>query len=174
MGQRMSTRLASMNNGAGWQGRQFRATSTSAPRPVLASRAGGFSSVSSEACEDDVPPLSTLASRRPSATDSVKTDVSGVAGSTAVTVQDAFGNFMRGVKGGWNVPDGRSLFSSSLSSTAHQSTLASPVSPRSRTPVVGAVDTDHSSGRSVDAKNPSLDTSSGAARVTLSFGGLAD
>ncbi|KAK5053117.1 hypothetical protein LTR84_002091 [Exophiala bonariae] len=172
MGQRMSTRLTSMNNGAGWRGRQFRATSTSSPRPIINFKAGDFSSASSEACEDEDLPSASLGSRRPSATNSVRTDVS-IAGSTAVSVQDAFGSFMRGVKGSWNVPDGRSLFSPSLSSTGRQSTLASPVSPRSRTPVAGALGAAHSSVQSVDAKNPLPDMSSGG-RAMLSFGGLAD
>lgn len=174
MGQRISTRLTSLNNGTGWRGRQFRATSTSSPRPVMVATATGFSSGSSqgEACDDDERPSTSLTSRRPSATESVQTDVSVATGSgSGASIQDAFGSFMRGVKGGWNVPDGRSLFSPSLSSREHQSTFASPVSPRSRTPVVGLVVTAHSSGQSIDAKD-SLPESGSGGRAVLSFGRL--
>lgn len=176
MGQRISTRLTSLNNGTGWRGRQFRATSTSPPRPVMVATATGFSSGSSqgEACDDDEPPSTSLASRRPSATESVQTDVSVATGSgsgSGASIQDAFGSFMRGVKGGWNVPDGRSLFSPSLSSRDCRSTFASPVSPRSRTPVFGVVVAAHSSRQSIDAKD-SLPESGRGGRAVLSFGGL--
>lgn len=175
MGQRISTRLTSLNNGTGWRGRQFRATITSTPRPVMIATATGFSSGSSqgEVCyDDDEPPSTSLTSRRPSATESVQTDVSVATGSgSGASIQDVFGSFMRGVKGGWNVPDGRSLFSPSLSSRERRSTFASPVSPRSRTPVVGVVVEAHSSGQSSEAMDSLPDSASGG-RAMLSFGGL--
>lgn len=167
MGQRISTRLTNMNNGAGWRGRQFRATSASPPRPMATKALEGLSKAGDE------PPLTALAPRRPSIAGSDTTDVS-VASSGGVSVQEAVGNFMRGVKGGWNVPDGRSLFSPAFSSTGRQSILASPVSPRSRTPAgTIAAAAVSAAGQPIGSQNLSspnlLDR-----RVLLSFGGLGD
>jgi hypothetical protein len=167
MGQRISTRLTSINNGAGWRGRQFRATSASPPRPMSTMASVGLSEAGDEAPLTAVAP----ATRRPSVAGSDMTDVS-VASSSAVSVQEAVGNFMRGVKGGWNVPDGRSLFSPPFSSTGRKSIFASPVSPRSRTPA-GAIAAATAAGQPIDSQIL-LPLNSGDGRVMLSFGGLGD
>ena len=124
----------------------------------------------------DEAPLAAVApaTRRPSVAGSDMTVVS-VASSSGVSVQEAVGNFMRGVKGGWNVPDGRSLFSPAFSSTGRQSIFASPVSPRSRTPARGGAiaAAAAAAGQPIDSQILSPPNSVDG-RVMLSFGGLGD
>lgn len=161
MGRRMSSRLMRLNNGLGWRGRQFRATSVSPPGPIATTDGSGGSS---GAGDDEAPPSLTAlgaSTRRANGAESDVTDVSVTAGRT-VSVQDAVGNFMRGVKGGWTFSS-----SSSSSSTGRPSIFAPQVSPRSRTPVM--VIAEQSSDSQISLPPPLVDT-----QVMLSFGGLGD
>jgi len=167
MGQRMSSRLTSSNSGEGWRGRLFHATTGTgnASPPKLVSSEGS-SRGSSEAGDSEGHTAArrhSVSSRRPRGSYRDFTDVGTTVGST-VSVQDAVGNFMRGVKGGWT------FSSSSSSSAARPSIFAPQVSPRSRTPVpVIAEQIAAEPQTSMTLPPPMAGT-----RVMLSFGGLGD